>query len=253
MDLGLDGARVIVTGASRGIGRAIAQTFAEEGADLAVCARTAEPLERAAEELRATGRRVLAEPVDVADEAGLRGFVDRAARELGGLDVVVSNVSGGSSTTPDQWERNFATDLLPLVRLTEQAEPHLAASSRGGAIVAISTTSALHVTAPSGPGAYGAIKAAVNHHVAALARTLPEKGIRVNTVSPGPIEFEGGGWARRRERQPDFYQAIRSRIPSGRLGRPEEVARAVVFLASPAASFITGANLVVDGGFLDRV
>ncbi|MUL43407.1 SDR family oxidoreductase [Streptomonospora sp. PA3] len=253
MDLGLHGARVVVTGASRGIGRAIAQTFAEEGADLAICARTAEPLQRAAEQLRASGRTVVEQAVDVADTEALSGFLDLAAERLGGIDVLVSNVSGGSAATPDQWQRGFDTDIRPFVHLAEHARPHLEASERGGSIVLVSTTSALHTTAPSGPKAYGAVKAALNHHAAALGRTLPAQGIRVNTVSPGPIEFEGGGWARRRGSDPDFYAGIRERIPVGRLGRPEEVARAVAFLAGPAASFITGANLVVDGGFLDRV
>src|SRR5690625_1509475 len=160
MDLGLHGARVVVTGASRGIGRAIAQTFTEEGADLAICARSAEPLQRAAEQLRASGRTVAEEAVDVADIDALRGFLDRAAERLGGIDVLVSNVSGGSSATPDQWERGFQTDILPFVRMAEHAVPHLAASERGGAIVLISTTSALHAAAaPSGPKAYGAVKA----------------------------------------------------------------------------------------------
>ncbi|PSK98109.1 3-oxoacyl-[acyl-carrier protein] reductase [Murinocardiopsis flavida] len=253
MDLGLTGARVVVTGASRGIGRAIAQTFAAEGADLALCARGGEALDRTAEELRSGGAKVVAERVDVAADDDLDRFIDRAAAELGGIDVLVSNVSAGSSTPPDQWERNVAVDLIPFVRMTDRAEEHLAASERGGAVVLVSTTSALHTGPPSGAKAYGAVKAALNHYAAALARTLPPKGIRVNTVSPGPIEFAGGGWAKRREQEPEFYAAVRDQIPMGRLGGPEEVARAAVFLASPAASFISGANLVVDGGFLDRV
>ncbi|GLU48888.1 SDR family NAD(P)-dependent oxidoreductase [Nocardiopsis ansamitocini] len=253
MDLGLDGARVVVTGASRGIGRAIAQTFADEGADLAICARSPEPLTEAAGQLRGTGATVVDQALDVTDEAALRAFVARAAHELGGIDIVVSNVSAGSSASPDQWQRNFSTDLMPFVHLVDEAEEHLAASARGGSVVLISSTSALHTSAPSGPKAYGPLKAALNHYAAGLARTLPARGVRVNTVSPGPTEFEGGGWARRRETDPDFYAGIRSRIPSGRLGTAEDVARAVVFLGSPAAEYITGTNLVVDGGFLDRV
>lgn len=253
MDLGLSGARVLVTGASRGIGRAIAQVFAEEGADLALCARGAEALETASAELMETGATVFAQALDVTDHDALPVFVDEAARSLGGLDVLVSNVSGGGKPTPDQWQRGFDADLMPFVRLTEAARPHLFASETGGAVVLISTTSALHVTRPAGARSYGAVKAALNHHASSLAREWAPEGVRVNTVSPGPIEFPGGGWERRRNNEPEFYESIRGRIPYGRLGRPEEIARATAFLASPAATFVTGQNLAVDGGFLDRV
>lgn len=253
MDLGLSGARVLVTGASRGIGRAIAQVFAEEGAALALCARGAEALDAASAELMETGATVFAQTLDVTDHDALPVFVDEAARTLGGLDVLVSNVSGGGKPTPDQWQRGFDADLMPFVHLTEAARPYLFASERGGSVVLISTTSALHVTRPAGARSYGAVKAALNHHASSLAREWAPEGVRVNTVSPGPIEFPGGGWARRRENEPEFYESIRQRIPYGRLGRPEEIARATAFLASPAATFVTGQNLVVDGGFLDRV
>ncbi|PRX98623.1 SDR family NAD(P)-dependent oxidoreductase [Allonocardiopsis opalescens] len=250
MELGLSGARVLVTGASRGIGRAIAEAFAAEGANLAICARNEGPLGEVAREL---GRRVrvLAKPVDVKSGPALEAFVERAAQEFSGLDVVVSNVSGGSARDETQWERAVATDLYPFVRLVRAARPHLEASN-SASIVLISTTSAVDTSPPSGAGAYGAVKAALNHHASALARELAP-GIRVNTVSPGPVEFPGGGWARRREQEPALYAAVRERIPFGRMADPAEVARAVVFLASPAAGYIVGANLTVDGGFLSRV
>ncbi|MEE2045499.1 SDR family NAD(P)-dependent oxidoreductase, partial [Nocardiopsis tropica] len=146
MDLGLSGARVVVTGASRGIGRAFAQAIAEEGADLAICARVPEPLARDAEELRGTGVKVFSRELDVTDHDALPSFVDEAVTALGGLDVLVSNVSGGSAPTADQWQRGFDADLMPFVRLTGAAGPHLRASGRGGAVVLVSTTSALHTT-----------------------------------------------------------------------------------------------------------
>jgi 3-oxoacyl-[acyl-carrier protein] reductase len=251
MDLGLAGKRVLVTGASRGIGRAIADTFAAEGCALALCARGADRLEATAAELRAAGTTVLAQAFDVGDEDALTGFVDRTAHELGGLDVVVSNVSAGSSRERDQWHRSLTGDLLPLVRLIESSVPHMEAT--GGAVVAIGTTNAFDTVRPGGPTAYSALKAAVLQHAAAQSRQLAPRGIRVNTVSPGPIEFEGGDWDRIRQGRPEVYAEVLDRIPVGRYGRPEEVAAAVAFLASPRAAFCSGVNLVVDGGIVSRV
>ncbi|MCK9868087.1 SDR family oxidoreductase [Nocardiopsis dassonvillei] len=254
MDLGLSSARVLVTGGTRGIGLAIARAFADEGAELALCGRGADGVARAVAQLRDAGAKAEGFTADVSVPDQLSSFVDGAAEAMGGLDVVVSNVSAGGGRGKGQWERNFATDLLPFVSLMEQTGDHLRRSPLGGSAVLVSTTSALHTGPPSGPKAYGSLKAALNHHAAALGRQLPRShGVRVNTVSPGPIEFEGGGWSRGRREDPAYYESVRSRIPVGRLGRPEEVARAVVFLSSRAASFVTGANLVVDGGFLESV
>jgi 3-oxoacyl-[acyl-carrier protein] reductase len=247
MDLQLTGRKALVTGASRGIGRAIAAELAREGCDLALCARGAEPLEALAKELRETGRTVYAQTVDVADEQAVAGFVETAAGQLGGLDVVVSNVSAGGLKGPDQWRISFQADLLAFVRLAEAAVPHAAA------IVVIGTTSAFDTLPPTSANSYAALKAAVLEHASGLGHALAPKGIRVNTVSPGPIDFPGGAWDKLHEGRPEFYETIRSRIPLGRLGRAEEVARAVTFLASPAASFCTAVNLVVDGGFVSRV
>jgi 3-oxoacyl-[acyl-carrier protein] reductase len=250
--LQLTGRKALVTGASRGIGRAIAAELAREGCDLALCARGAEPLEALAKELRETGRTVYTQTVDVADEQAVAGFVETAAGELGGLDVVVSNVSAGGLKGPDQWRLSFQADLLAFVRIAEAAVPHLE-QSEVAAIVVIGTTSAFDTLPPTSANSYAALKAAVLEHASGLGHALAPKGIRVNTVSPGPIDFPGGAWDKLREGRPEFYETIRARIPLGRLGRAEEVARAVTFLASPAASFCTAVNLVVDGGFVSRV
>lgn len=252
MDLQLTGRKALVTGASRGIGRAIAETLAAEGCDLALCARGAESLEEFAGQLRAQGRAVVTASVDVADEASVTRFVQTAADGLGGLDIVVSNVSAGGLKGPDQWITSFRADLLAFVRLAEAAVPHLEQSD-AASIVAVGTTSAFDTLPPTSANSYAALKAAVLQHASGLGHSLAAKGIRVNTVSPGPIDFPGGAWDSLHQNRPEFYEGIRARIPIGRLGRPEEVARAVVFLASPAASYSTAVNLVVDGGFVSRV
>jgi 3-oxoacyl-[acyl-carrier protein] reductase len=249
MDLQLTGRKALITGASRGIGRAIAIELAREGCDLALCARGAEPLEALAKELGGT---VYTQAVDVSDEQAVAGFVDAAAEQLSGLDIVVSNVSAGGLKGPDQWRLSFEADLMAFVRMVEAAVPHLERSD-AAAIVAIGTTSAFDTLPPTSANSYAALKAAVLEHASGLGHALARKGIRVNTVSPGPIEFPGGAWDKLHEGRPEFYEGIRARIPLGRLGRAEEIARAVTFLASPAASFCTAVNLVVDGGFVSRV
>lgn len=252
MDLQLTGRKALVTGASRGIGRAIAVELAREGCDLTLCARGAEPLEALAKELRQTGRTIWTQAVDVADEQAVAGFVETAAEQMSGLDIVVSNVSAGGLKGPDQWRLSFQADLLAFVRIAETAVPFLERSD-AAAIVAVGTTSAFDTLPPTSANSYAALKAAVIGHASGLGHALAPKGIRVNTVSPGPIDFPGGAWDRLHEARPEFYESIRARIPVGRLGRPEEVARAVAFLASPAASFCNAVNLVVDGGFVSRV
>jgi len=249
MDLQLSGRKALVTGASRGIGRAIAVELAREGCDLALCARGAEPLEALAKELGGT---VYTQAVDVSDEQAVAGFVDAAAEQLSGLDVVISNVSAGGLKGPDQWQLSFQADLMSFVRITEAAIPHLERSD-AAAIVAIGTTSAFDTLPPTSANSYAALKAAVLEHASGLGHALARKGIRVNTVSPGPVDFPGGAWDKLHEGRPEFYESIRARIPIGRLGQPEEVARAVTFLASPAASFCTAVNLVVDGGIISRI
>jgi 3-oxoacyl-[acyl-carrier protein] reductase len=248
MDLQLAGKRALVTGASRGIGRATAGELAAEGCAVAICARGEEELDKAATELRDAGATVFSRAVDVADGDALERFVTDAAAELGGLDIVVNNVSAGGQKGPEQWKTSFDTDLMAFVRLVDAALPSLEASD-AGAIVVLGTTSAIDNDPPTSANSYAAFKAAMIQHASGLAHKFAPQGIRVNTVSPGPILFDGGPWDKVQQARPELFEQIRSRIPLGRLGHDHEVARTITFLASPAASYITGQNLVVDGGF----
>ena len=254
MDLGLQGRRALVTGASRGIGRAIAAQLAAEGCDLALCARTAGPLAEAAEELRATyGVKVHAEPVDVRDGLAFEQWFEGAVDALGGLDVVVSNVSAQLQGSGEQWWRDtFENDLLQHVRLVELAVPHLKRSTDASVVFVASIAATLSQLPPT-EFAYGSLKAALVNHAAQLSVRHGRDGIRVNCVSPGPIVHEGGVWDQVRQAMPEMYAHVEQLSSMGRLGTPEEVARAVAFLASPAASYCTGTNLRLDGGTLKSV
>jgi NAD(P)-dependent dehydrogenase (short-subunit alcohol dehydrogenase family) len=250
MDLGLSGKKALVTAATRGIGLAIARQLADEGVDVAICARAAGGLESAKKDLEARGVKVFTRAVDVADGAALKAFVTEAGQALGGLDVFVSNASGGAGMGENAWQANFEIDVMSAARGVEAALP-LLASSEAGSIVFVSSTAALEYLGVPQP--YNAMKAALIAHAHDLSQALARQGIRVNSVSPGPIYFEGGNWQMIQQAMKPVYERALSQCAIGRMGTPEEVARAVVFLASPAASLITGANLVCDGGFTKRV
>lgn len=251
MDLGLKGLKAVVTGGTKGIGRAITQTLAAEGAHIAYCARNAEEVAQTAQDFAPYGVTVFGRVVDVADGPALAAFVNDAAAALGGIDIVVANVSALAIPNEEaNWQRTFEVDMMGTVRLVNAAMPHLEKSSQA-AIVTISSVSGREIDFASGP--YGAFKAAIVHYTQGLAYHLAGKHIRANTVSPGNTYFAGGVWNQIEHGNPELYKMALGMNPTGRMGTPQEMANAAVFLASPAASFITGTNLVVDGALTKGV
>ena len=245
MDLGLGGKGVIITGGSKGIGRATALAFAEEGANVAICARSPETLEATAKEIESRGVTVHAATCDVAEKDALEAFLEGAQEALGSVHVLVNNASGfGVGDDEAGWKLGFDVDMMATVRATWKVVPWIAEAG-GGSIVHIASTSGLEAGSPP---AYAAVKAALMSHSKTLAINLAPQNIRVNTIAPGSIEFPGGMWETIKRVNESAYEAIRTSIPFGRLGSAEEVAAAVVFVASAPASWITGVTLSVDGG-----
>ena len=251
MDLGLKGKRAIITGASRGIGRAIAEALAKEGASVAICARDGDAVKEAVDAITADGGKAIGGACNVKDADEYKAWLEKAAEDLGGCDIFVPNVSGGGGMDSEKnWWRNFEIDVLHTVRGCETLLPALKESGEG-AVVLIGSTNAVDYF--GGPMAYNAMKAALINYGSQLSQFVRADGVRVNTVSPGPIYFEGGAWEMIEGTMPKFYESTVRKIPAGRMGTPEEVARVVTFLASPAASLVTGTNLIADNGYTKRV
>ncbi len=245
MELGLSGKRFLVTGGTRGIGRAVVEGLLAEGATVAFCARTPDAVTAAQSELLANGATAIGTPVDIGDAAALANWVNSSAAALGGIDGVVANVSAlAIPDSPENWRTSFEVDLMGTIGLVEAALPHLEKAD-AGSIVTISSVSGREIDFAAGP--YGAMKAAIIHYTQGLAYNLAAKGIRANTVSPGNTYFPGGVWPSIEQNDPELFATALGLNPTGRMATPVEVANAVVFLSSSAASFVTGTNLVVDG------
>ncbi|PRY49657.1 NAD(P)-dependent dehydrogenase (short-subunit alcohol dehydrogenase family) [Geodermatophilus tzadiensis] len=245
MDLQLTGARVLVTGGTRGIGRAVVEAFVDEGAVVEFCARDAAEITATEQAIAERGGRATGAQLDVRDGPALTSWVEAAAGRLGGLDAVVANVSAlAAGPGEENWYTSFEVDLMHTVRLATAALPHLEAGGRGS-IVAVSSVSGREADFAAGP--YGTMKTAIVGYVSGLAFQLAGRGVRANVVSPGNTYFPDGFWQNIERGDPELFAAALGLNPTGRMGTAEEMARAVVFLSSPVSSFTTGTNLVVDG------
>lgn len=249
MDLGLSGKRALITGSTKGLGRAIAETLLDEGASVAICARNADEVAAAVAELSSRGK-VVGAAVDAGDSAALRAWVDSSAEQLGGIDVYVHNTSGKPARKLEGWINNFNIDLMALVHGVEAATPHLV--NGGGSVVSIGTTATTEHFG-SGSGSYSALKSAVTNWTLGQAQVLGAQGVRCNVVSPGPIFVEGGDWDMIKQHMAPFFESTEKAHPGGHMGLPSDVADAVAFLVSDRAKHVNGVNLTVDGGFLKRV
>jgi len=251
MDLGLKGKKVILTGGSRGIGRATVEILAAEGADVAFCSRSAEQVAETAAAIAPHGGKVFAEAFDM--ESGhdaYRAWLTKAAEALGGCDIFIPMISTSGAGATGDWQKSLDFDVMGAVIGVEVLQPHLEVSGEGSIVFMGSTAAVETFIVPQG---YNAIKGALLVYAGQLSQALGPKGIRVNSVSPGPIKFTGGNWDFLEKAAPGLYAAMEASYALGRWAGPEEVAKTVVFLASPASSYTTGTNVVIDGGSTKRV
>ena len=250
MDLGLKGLKVILTGGSRGIGRRTLELFAEEGCDVAFFSRNPNQVAETKAALEKHGGKVVASAFDLNDMGGYQDWLRDAAEKLGGCDIFIPGASASGSQVTGDWDKCFQFDLMGAVKGCEALEPYLEKSAHGSVVFMGSTAGVETFLVPQ---AYNTIKGALLIYAKQLGQAWGPKGIRINTVSPGPVEFSGGNWETIKDAMPELYQAQGPQFALGRIGEPDDVAKTVVFIASPASRFTTGTNVIVDGGYTKRV
>jgi 3-oxoacyl-[acyl-carrier protein] reductase len=252
MDLGLKGLNVLITGGTKGIGRYAADIFADEGANVSICARNEGEVKDAVAAFKKKGVKGFGQAIDVGNKEALEGWVADSAESLGGIDIVVANVSALAAAEDSEasWKSEFEIDMMHTVRTVNASLPHLE-KSKAPSIVIVSSVSGREIdfTSP----AYGAFKGALIHYAHGLAHKLAPKMIRVNSVSPGNVYFKGGIWNYVEDNMPDLFKSALALNPTGRMAKPDEIGRGIVFLASPASSFTMGTNLVIDGALTKGV
>lgn len=252
MDLGLSGKRVLIPGSTKGLMRVVAEQFVDEGCDVAICSRSDQSVSKAMRELSGGKGKVYGRPCDLFDKDDYEAWIKDMIEEMGGVDIVIPGVSaGGGMDSERNWYKNFEVDMMSVVRACEIAVPIMQEQGTGGAVTAISTTAAFETFGV--PQAYNAMKAALITYMKQMGQFVGKDAIRFNCVSPGPIYFEGGVWEMLKATMEKWYQKTMRDHPEGRMATAEEVANCIVFLSSPAARWVNGTNLVVDGGFTKRV
>lgn len=254
MDLQLKGRNAVILGGTRGIGRAIAETLAAEGANVAVCARNADQVQEAVAALAGAGVKATGASVDIMDGPALKAWITAAGEELGGIDILVSNAGAmAQGGDPASWEQNFKLDVLGMVNAFDAAKPFLLKAAETTGDASFTIIASVSAAETDNASSYGPIKAALIHYAKGLARQYAGRHVRANVVSPGTVYFKGGVWNMVETNMPEMFKGAMERNPMGRMATPQDIADATVFLASPRSSFTTGINMLVDGAISRRV